>query len=227
MTAVGTKSNTEVADFLLLQSVNRWQALVSHLADSGNIHPETLYRALIQMAGEFATFTDARRRPNSYPAYRHEDLQRSFTPVVADVRRSLSAVLEQTAIRIPLRERQHGVRVGPIVDRTLLNGTSFVLVVQADMAAEALRRTFPEQGEGRSGRAYPRARQRSAARYRPAATAGGPAADAVHRWRAVFRAGSQQPALAADAVVRRLRHPCRRFPQLGAGSLVHPQPREP
>jgi type VI secretion system protein ImpJ len=143
VTAVGTKSNTEVADFLLLQSVNRWQALVSHLADSGNIHPETLYRTLIQMAGEFATFTDARRRPNSYPAYRHEDLQRSFTPVMADVRRSLSAVLEQTAIRIPLQERQHGVRVGPIVDRTLLNGTSFVLVVQADMAVEALRRTFP------------------------------------------------------------------------------------
>ncbi|NLS07981.1 type VI secretion system baseplate subunit TssK [Rhizobium sp. P32RR-XVIII] len=143
VTAVGTKSNTEVADFLLLQSVNRWQALVSHLADSGNIHPETLYRVLIQMAGEFATFTDARRRPNSYPAYRHEDLQRSFTPVMADVRRSLSAVLEQTAIRIPLQERQHGVRVGPIVDRTLLSGTSFVLVVQADMAVEALRRAFP------------------------------------------------------------------------------------
>jgi type VI secretion system protein ImpJ len=95
------------------------------------------------MAGEFATFTDARRRPSSYPAYRHEDLQRSFTPVMADVRRSLSAVLEQTAIRIPLQERKHGVRVGPIVDRTLLNGTSFVLVVQADMTAEALRRTFP------------------------------------------------------------------------------------
>ena len=143
LTAVGTKSNTEVADFLLLQSINRWQALLAHLADSGNIHPETLYRVLVQMAGEFATFTDARRRPNTYPAYRHEDLQRSFTPVMADVRRSLSAVLEQTAIRIPLQERRHGVRVGPILDRTLLSGTSFVLVVQADMPAEALRRTFP------------------------------------------------------------------------------------
>ncbi|KGM30460.1 type VI secretion system baseplate subunit TssK, partial [Inquilinus limosus] len=143
VTAVGTKSNTEVADFLLLQSINRWQALLAHLADSGNIHPETLYGVLVQMAGEFATFTDARRRPNTYPAYRHEDLQRSFTPVMADVRRSLSAVLEQTAIRIPLQERRHGVRVGPILDRTLLNGTSFVLVVQADMPAEQLRRTFP------------------------------------------------------------------------------------
>jgi type VI secretion system protein ImpJ len=143
LTAVGTKSNTEVADFLLLQTVNGWQTLFAHLADAGNIHPEALYRALVQMAGEFMTFTDARRRPGSYPAYRHNDLQRSLTPVMADIRRSLSAVLEQTAVRIPLQERRHGVRVGPIQDRTLLTGSSFVLVVQADVPADTLRRTFP------------------------------------------------------------------------------------
>jgi len=143
LTATAAKSNTEVADFLLLQSVNGWQTLVSHFADAGNLHPEALYRTLIQMAGEFATFTDPRRRPNTYPAYRHEDLQRCFTPVMADIRRSLSAVLEQTAVRIPLQERRHGVRVGSITDRTLLSGSSFVLVVQSDMQAETLRRTFP------------------------------------------------------------------------------------
>ena len=143
LTAVAARSNTEIADFLLLQSVNGWQTLFAHLADSGNIHPETLYRALVQMAGEFATFTDARRRPNSYPAYRHNDLQRSFAPVIADIRRSLSAVMEQTAIRIPLQERRHGVRVGAIEDRSLLAGSSFVLVVQADAPADALRRRFP------------------------------------------------------------------------------------
>ncbi len=143
LTATAAKSNTEVADFLLLQSVNGWQTLISHFADAGNVHPETLYRTLVQMAGEFATFTDPRRRPNSYPSYRHDDLQRCFTPVMADIRRSLSAVLEQTAIRIPLQQRRHGVRVGAINDRTLLSGSSFVLAVQADMPAETLRRNFP------------------------------------------------------------------------------------
>jgi type VI secretion system protein ImpJ len=143
LTAVGTKSTTEVADFLLLQTVNGWQTLFAHLADAGDIHPEELYRILVQMAGEFATFTDARRRPNTYRAYRHDDLQRSLTPVMTDIRRSLSAVLEQTAIRIPLQERRHGVRVGPIQDRTLLLGSSFVLMVQADIAADTLRRSFP------------------------------------------------------------------------------------
>ena len=143
LTAVGAKSNTEVADFMLLQSVNGWQTLLSHVADAGNLHPEAFYRTLLQMAGELATFTDPRRRPGVYPAYRHADLRRSFAPVVADIRRSLSAVLEQTAVRIALQERRHGVRVGAVEDRSLLAGSSFVLVVQADVPADRLRRGFP------------------------------------------------------------------------------------
>jgi type VI secretion system protein ImpJ len=145
LTAPGSRGVAEVADFLLLQSVNRWQKLLAHWADAGNIHPEDLYSAFVQMAGELATFTEVTRRPNAYPAYRHDDLQRSFAPVVADLRRSLSAVLEQNAIAIPLQERRHGVRVGSIVDRSILRGASFVLSVQADMPTEQLQRLFPSQ----------------------------------------------------------------------------------
>ena len=141
----GSRGVAEFADFLLLQSVNRWQKLLAHWADAGNIHPEELYSAFVQMAGELATFTEVTRRPNAYPAYRHDDLQRSFAPVVADLRRSLSAVLEQTAIAIPLQQRQFGVRVGPIVDRSILRASSFVLSVQADMPTEQLQRLFPSQ----------------------------------------------------------------------------------
>jgi type VI secretion system protein ImpJ len=144
LTAPGSRGAAEVQDFLLLQVVNRWQKLFEHWADSGNVHPETLYTALVQMAGEFATFTEATRRLQHYPAYRHDDLQRSFAPVIADLRRSLSAVIETTAVPIPLQERRHGVRVGPIVDRTVLRGT-FVLCVQADVPTENLRRLFPSQ----------------------------------------------------------------------------------
>jgi type VI secretion system protein ImpJ len=104
-----------------------------------------VYATLVQMAGEFATFTEATRRPNAYPAYRHDDLQRSLAPVVADLRRSLSAVMETTAVAIPLQERRHGVRVGLITDRGILRGTSFVVSVQADVPTETLRRLFPAQ----------------------------------------------------------------------------------
>jgi type VI secretion system protein ImpJ len=145
LTAPGAQGVSAVSDFLLLQSINRWQKLLAHWGDSGNVHPEELYSVFVQMAGEFATFTEATKRPNNYPAYRHEDLQRSFAPVVADLRRSLSAVLEQNAIAIPLQERRYGVRVGPITDRSILRSSSFVLTVQADVPTETLQRLFPAQ----------------------------------------------------------------------------------
>ncbi len=141
----GARGVAEISDFMLLQAINRWQALLAHWADAANIHPETLYSAFVEMAAEFATFTDTNRRPNSYPAYRHEDLQRSFAPVIADLRRSLSAVIEQNAINIPLQERKHGVHVGPILDRNVLRAASFVLTVQADVPTETMRRLFPAQ----------------------------------------------------------------------------------
>ena len=144
MTAPGQAGVAQVSDFLLLQTINGWQNVLAHWADAANVHPETLYAALVQMAGEFSTFLET-RRPSSYPAYRHEDLQRSFAPVVADLRRALSSDWDVAAIAIPLREARHGVRVGPINDRTILRGSNFVLTVQADMQAEQLRRLFPSQ----------------------------------------------------------------------------------
>jgi type VI secretion system protein ImpJ len=141
----GSRGVADFSDFLLLQTVNRWQKLLAHWADAGNIHPEDLYSTFVQMAGELATFTEPTRRPNAYPAFRHDDLQRSFAPVVADLRRSLSAVLEQNAVPIPLQERRHGVRVGMIADRSILRASMFVLIIQADMPADQLRRLFPSQ----------------------------------------------------------------------------------
>jgi type VI secretion system protein ImpJ len=145
LTAPGQRGVADVSDFLLLQSVNRAQKLLSHWADAGNVHPVDLYASLVQMAGDFATFTESTRRPSTYPPYRHDDLQRSFAPVIADLRRSLTYAGEQTAIAIPLQERRHGVRVGAITDRGILRSASFVLTAQADVPTETLRRMFPSQ----------------------------------------------------------------------------------
>jgi len=141
----GARGVADVSDFMLLQTINRWRPLLAHWADSGNIHPESLFSGLVQLAGELATFTSPDKRATVYPAYRHDDLQRSFAPVVADLRRSLSAVLETNAVAIPLQERKYGIRVGPISDRSLLRAAQFVLTVSADVPGEQLRRLFPNQ----------------------------------------------------------------------------------
>lgn len=142
----GARGVADIADFLLLQTVNRWQPLLAHWADAGNLHPESLFSGLVQMAGELATFTAPNKRAGTYPAYRHDDLQHSFAPVVADLRRSLSTVLETNAVAIPLQEPRYGIRVGMLSDKTLL-GCRFVLSVAADVPGEQIRRVFPNKAK--------------------------------------------------------------------------------
>jgi type VI secretion system protein ImpJ len=143
----GTRGGTaETEDYMLLQVCNRHEPLIAHLAAAdAQIHPEAVYRVLVSLAGELATFTDARKRPPAFPPYRHDDLSATFRPVIAALRQSLSAVLYQTAVPIPLQERRYGIRVGPITDRTLVTDATWVLVVKAQVAAEMLRRGFPNQ----------------------------------------------------------------------------------
>jgi type VI secretion system protein ImpJ len=140
------RGTAEVGDFLLLLTLNRAEPLLAHLvAQARQIHPEDFYRACLELAGELATFTASSKRATTFPPYRHDDLQATFAAVFDDLRASLSAVLEQAAVAIPLKERRYGVRVGTINDRTLLANTGFVLAVRADMPAESLRRNLPNQ----------------------------------------------------------------------------------
>jgi type VI secretion system protein ImpJ len=135
----------EIADFLMLQTINRYEPVFSHLGIVSLLHPERLYTLLLAVAGDFATFSAASRRPAAFPEYRHDDLRSCFTPLVAEIRRALSMVLEQSAIAIELQDRKYGVRVATIADLDLLKSASFVFAVNAQLPADALRSRFPAQ----------------------------------------------------------------------------------
>lgn len=140
----GRAGTGEIVDFLLLQAVNRHQGLFAHLQRLPVLHPERLYDLCLGLAGELATFRE-RKRPPAYPEYRHDDLAGCFRAVMADLRQSLSMVMEQTAIPIDLQERKFGMRVAIIPDVELLRAAVFVLAVNAQMPGEALRQRFPTQ----------------------------------------------------------------------------------
>ena len=144
MTQGGTGGVAEIADFLLLQTVNRYEPLFAHFTRCATLHPLHFYEEALQLAGDLGTFRDARRSARFGP-YVHDDLEATFRPVMDDLRRSLSMVLEQSAIRIELHDRKHGVRVALIPDVELQRHATFVLAVQSQMAAEALRARFPTQ----------------------------------------------------------------------------------
>lgn len=135
----------EIADFLLLQTVNRFEPVFRHLAELAVLHPATLYTHGLMLAGDLCTFSRESKRPPNFPAYAHDDLQACFGPLMADLRRSLSMVLEQNAIPIELQDRKYGVRVAVIPDAELIRSASFVLAVNAQMPGDALRARFPTQ----------------------------------------------------------------------------------
>jgi type VI secretion system protein ImpJ len=135
----------EIADFLLLQTLNRYEPLFSHLAILPLLHPERLFSICLSLAGDLATFSTASRRPASFPEYRHDDLQGCFPPLIAEIRHALSMVLEQNAIAIELQDRKYGVRVATIADFELLKNANFVFAVNAQLPADALRSRFPAQ----------------------------------------------------------------------------------
>jgi len=132
----------EVADFLLLQTVNRWQPVFAHLAIAQLLHPERLFAAMVMLAGDLAAFGDS-RRPVDFPDYVHDDLRACLKPVMDHIRAALSMVMEQNAIAIPLHDRKYGVRVASISDLELLKSANFVLAVNAEMPGEQLRASFP------------------------------------------------------------------------------------
>jgi len=143
--ATGRGAAAEFADFLMLQVINRLEPLFAHYADAGALHPEALYEVCALAAGELATFTTTSKRPPKFPGYRHERLRESFEPVIASLRASLSVVLEQNAIAIPLESKKFGISVAIVTDRTLYSTAVFILAARADLPAEELRRRFPAQ----------------------------------------------------------------------------------
>src|ERR1700734_563683 len=73
--ATGRGGAAEIADFLMLQAINRYEPAITHLVTGGLVHPEDLYRYCISAAGELATFTTVSKRPTAFPGYAHDRLR--------------------------------------------------------------------------------------------------------------------------------------------------------
>lgn len=143
--ATNTGGSSAIADFMLLQLINRYEPRLQHLTNiAGTIHPESLFYELLGLMGELATFTTSEKRALSVPSYQHDDLHLCFQPLMHNINIHLSAVLEQTAISLPVEKRQFGIYVSPIADRSLLEDARFVLAVKARVPTNQLRSYLPD-----------------------------------------------------------------------------------
>jgi type VI secretion system protein ImpJ len=137
--------SSAIADFMLLQLINRYETRLQHVTNISNVsHPEYFYSELLGLMGELSTFTTLEKRPLTVPRYTHNDLYDCFQPLIQNINMHLSAVLEQTAISLPIEKRQYGIYVSPITDRSLIESTRLILAIKANMPTADLKTYLPD-----------------------------------------------------------------------------------
>ncbi len=135
----------EIADYMMLQLINRLEPMSNHLSKMNGLHPVNLFAESVQMVGELSTFVSKNKRTPTFPMYLHDDLQTTFTPVINELRNCLSMVYEQTAVSLNLVEKKYGIRVAEIADRSLIGSAMFIISARADVPEDALRAHLPAQ----------------------------------------------------------------------------------
>ena len=146
ITQPGHRGIAEIADFLMLQTINRYEALFLHLTQVSVLHPERLYSFCLSFAGDMSTFDEKNsRRPSQYMEYQHDALALCFSNLMAELRRLLAQKIISSAIPIQLEERQHNIRIALVHDKGLFKCASFILAVNAQLPAEAIRVKLPVQ----------------------------------------------------------------------------------
>jgi type VI secretion system protein ImpJ len=143
--ATGRGGAAEIADFLWLMAINRYEPLIAHYAGAALVHPEQLYQIFSAVAGELATFATVSKRATILGGYRHDRLKECFGPLIAALRAVFSAEMQQMAIEIPIEPKKFGLSVATVGDRSLFGTAVFILAARADMPAEELRARFPAQ----------------------------------------------------------------------------------
>ena len=186
-----TQSDADTAgllDIILLSVINRQELLFQHLSQMPGTHPEALYRAMISVVAELTAFLGQVRRPDEVPPYIHATPEAVFPPLLARIQQLLASVTERKAIRIPLEQKNYGIWIGQIGDRSIFTGCRLILVRHGQRAEREHEPRVPGPHQGRPGRADPRPREPPASGHLAAAGQRGAARAAGAAQRLLFRA---------------------------------------
>lgn len=133
----------DMVTFWYLHTVNSWIPTLMHLSHSGQVHPETLYLALVGLAGQLTTF-EQQIDPQSLPRYNHANLGETFFPLFARLEKMLGTVVSQQYKEIPLEQTQPGLFVAKIDDGALLRSHQLYLVAGGEVPPNSLRQDVPQ-----------------------------------------------------------------------------------
>jgi type VI secretion system protein ImpJ len=132
-----------LVDLLVLSIVNGAEATLQHISNVRGLHPEEVFREYVRLVGQLATFDARRRRPPDFAPYLHDRLELSIEPVLTALRQALAVVVERNVVTLSLQERGYGILTATITDRSIFQGSRFILAAIASVPSETLRTQLP------------------------------------------------------------------------------------
>ena len=121
-------SESNVAQFWFLHSVNSSLAELRHLLHSKHGHPEELFCALSRLAGALCTF-DVEAHPRSLPKYDHVNPGTCFQLLDQEIRRLLELNVPTQGILIDLKPLNRYFFMGDVNDERCLGRSRWILSV--------------------------------------------------------------------------------------------------
>ncbi len=134
---------SDAAKFWLLDALNEWIPIMSHLTDQGTLHPEQAYLALGQLIGRLCTMA-VDGDPSTLPKFNYLSLGEVFEPMFARALSLIDTVIADRFTQIPLDRRDDGMHLGQVSDPTVLRQELFLLASSATVGESDLRDRLPK-----------------------------------------------------------------------------------
>ena len=143
-------SASDVANFWLLYTLNTELPGLRHLLGASRVHPETLFTAMLRLAGSLATFS-TKVEARDLPRYDHEKLGACFSLLDALLRELLATVIPSNFVALPLRLVRPSIYAASIDKDEYLRSARFYLAVASTMKQSELVARFPVLAKVSSG----------------------------------------------------------------------------
>lgn len=134
-------SAADVANFWLLYTMNTELPEFRHMLEAGRVHPETLFRAMLRLAGSLMTFS-SRYDQRDLPRYDHNAPGAAFGLLDAMLRELLETVVPSNFIALPLKLMRPSIYATSIDKDQYFQDSRFYLAVTADMKEPELIQRF-------------------------------------------------------------------------------------
>src|SRR5215471_12932487 len=128
---------SDIASFWLLYTINSHFPVFRHLFETSGGHPESLFSAMLALAGCLTTFS-LKIHPRDLPQYDHNDLGGCFTSLDEKLRLLLETVVPSNFVSLPLKFAQPSIYATALADDKYLVNTRMYLAITAEMSQAEL-----------------------------------------------------------------------------------------